>query len=250
MKQTISAGFLLLLALISAQGCIFDDEKPENPDRGTYTLALSDSTMATYPGGGDVIILEMTPSEDFEGSVRLSVKGDTGLNVKMNQSSVTSEKRITEIIIHPDSLLANGKYVFNLKHIHGGKTHDTDMEIDISNLIKPHLNDQYLDAVDILNNFINWGKSNRSEFIKVDIHHFTIHAISNMGIGGSGTWVAVSSEWEMHFWWTAGGPRIISWFLIRRMGEKEPSYCFLTNNNGGFDEKKTSEYIGRYSHVW
>ncbi len=59
---------LLLVTFISIHGCIVGDNDSEKPDRGTYTLACSDSTMSTYPGGGDVVILAATHSEDFSGA--------------------------------------------------------------------------------------------------------------------------------------------------------------------------------------
>jgi hypothetical protein len=100
----------------------------------------------------------------------------------------------------------------------------------------------------MLPEFIEWANVNLPEFKETDIDGFILFAISGMSIGGSGTWVAVDSKWEMHFIWTSLS---ISWFLIRRMGEKEPAYCFVENrDNHTFTEIKPGDYIGEYSHTW
>jgi hypothetical protein len=249
----ISGTFVLLLPLIM-QGCVFDDDKPANPDRGTYTLAFSDSTMSTYPGGGCVIIMEMTPSEDFEGSVRLEVKGETGLNARVNKSDVTSEKRITEIIIHPDSTLAPGKYQLSLYYTHGGKIGILPIPVINNNYGKPLTYDFACDTV--LPEFMNWCQENYPKLKTLENNDYLVYAISGTPIGGSAIYIAVNSEWEMHFHWTIhlGDPplrgTIYSKFLIRRMGEKEPTYYLMKNIEGNaFVEKRPSEFVG-YSHLW
>ena len=72
------------------------------------------------------------------------------------------------------------------------------------------------------------------------------YAISAMSIGGSGTQVAISAEWEIHFGWNSV---LTTRFLLRRMGEKAPSYYFIKNQTDStFEMFDTSEYFGLYSH--
>ncbi len=237
----------MLLMLISIHGCIFNDNTKSSPDKGTYTIAVSDSSLSTYPGGGGVSIVEMIPSEDFEGSGEYKVSGFSGLHAMVNRKSVSMEKRITELVIYPDSTVSTGLYKVTLLHTHGGKTDTLLVPVTISKLVLPTL---YTAAKEIvLPEFIDWSRKNYPPLNAFDYDNTFIYAITNMGIGGGGIWILVNNEWEAHFKWTSGGPQIYSWFLFRRMGEREPAFCLVKDISGGFTEWDIKDFFG-YSHVW
>jgi hypothetical protein len=213
---------LLLVTFISIHGCIVGDNESENPDRGTYTLACSDSTMSTYPGGGDVVILAATHSEYFSGSIRLSVKSDNGIHAVLKRTSLTPDNPVTEIVIQPDSTLAVGLYTVTLFHKHGSFSDTLTFPVNISRFVNPV---QYQVAHELLYEFIEWGHDNHSALKDIDRDSFFLYAISNMAIGGSGTWVAVNDQWEMHFYWT--GSKLILQLLLRKIGNKDPTYFFV-----------------------
>ncbi len=103
----------------------------------------------------------------------------------------------------------------------------------------------------MLYEFIEWGYVNHSALKDINRDSFFLYAISNMAIGGSGTWVAMNDQWEMHFNWTGNNYQDISKFLLRHMGGKVPTYYFLKDKvNVWFNEKNINEYHGLYSHSW
>ena len=208
-----------LLLMTLCDGCIVNDNTTKSPDTGTYTIAISDSALSTYPGGGGVCILEMTPSENFAGNVLYRVESFSGLNATVNRSTVSKENSITELIIYPDSTISPGVYSVNLFHTHGGETDTLSVPVTISDFIHPM---QYSFARNtIFPEFVGWIQNNFEPLKTINNEGYFFYAISNMGIGGSGTWIAITKEWEVHFKWTAS-----SWFLVRRNGRERTNILF------------------------
>jgi len=99
---------LLLLILVFIAGCLFDSDSTENPpepiDKGTYKLEIKEKKILwSYPGGGGLYILVMTPGEDFEGKVQLSVYADPFYNARLTNESLSIGKLITEVTIRPNT---------------------------------------------------------------------------------------------------------------------------------------------------
>ena len=115
-------GIIVSLAVFIVQGCIFDKDDSESSDFGTFELVLSNTSFRTYPGGGGISMIELIPSEDFDGSVRLSLNAPGESNAYLNKRILTAENPITELVIHPELKLDFAEYDIELRYSHGGKT--------------------------------------------------------------------------------------------------------------------------------
>ncbi len=226
------------------QGCLFDGDGDGASDRGTYAMVISESALSTYPGGGGVTILEMIPSEDFAGSVRLTLQSEKGLNASLNRTTLSPEYSVTEIIIRPDSTLAFGSYPVRVLQTHNGKSDTLTVSVTVSTFIVPKL----LPAARLfLREFVEWGRAYHAMLKEMNYDGLLIYAVSNMSIGGSGTWLAIDREWEVHFYWNSG---MTSRFIVRRMGERIPDYYFLRDTVGlGFYEPDPAGFTF-YTHAW
>lgn len=77
-----AAGALALsLLLCSCDRLPFE---PREPDAGTYSLVARATIIRSYPGGGGVFTVGITPGPDFRGDVRLSVVADRDLHVTLS----------------------------------------------------------------------------------------------------------------------------------------------------------------------
>jgi hypothetical protein len=222
------------------------------PDRyRLYTIRMSDSILSTYPGGGIVVIIEMTPSDDFEGSVLLSAKSVAGINPRVNLNELTPENRVTELIAQPDSSLSDGTYPVSLFLSHGAKIDTLTVPVTILTTGMWYVYPTFKNAaVEFFSEFCTWCNAHRDSVNTLDPGTFFLYAISNASIGGSGTYVAISNEWEIHFKWQGGDPTYLhSQFLLRRMGEKTPS-VYLVRVKDGYIDYVVADWLGVYSHSW
>lgn len=74
-------------------GCnLGKSQEPNAIDRGTYGLEVTPTSVRSYTGGGGVFVLSMTPSEDFEGRVVLSVIAHPSLSAELFDESLTSDR--------------------------------------------------------------------------------------------------------------------------------------------------------------
>jgi hypothetical protein len=108
--------------------------------------------------------------------------------------------------------------------MHGSTSDTLVIPVDLSDFVQPT---QLIVAKEVLDEFVSWIHNNYSSLESLNADNYHLYAISNMAIGGSGTWVAVNDTWELHFGWGGNRYGLISRFLLRRMGEYKPSYYFL-----------------------
>ena len=147
--KEIAMRSLLIVALsiivFFVAGCIFDSDTKKSEDKGTYTLEVEttgfwdektssfiEDGLVSYPGGGGgLFILIMKPGEDFEGEVRLTVNATPLLNVELTNDLLSSDKRVAEVVIYPDSKMAVGVETIRVISEHAGVIDELELSVEI-----------------------------------------------------------------------------------------------------------------------
>ena len=67
---------LIVCIIICFYSCSDDNSTSPQKDKGEYTLAAKYSYLRSYPDGGGVFIVYITPQDGFSGEVKLKLNCD------------------------------------------------------------------------------------------------------------------------------------------------------------------------------
>ena len=242
--------FCFVAALISFAGCLFDSDTSLSEDEGTYTLVSKPTWLKSYGGGGGLFLIELLPDKGFSGKVRLNLYSDPDLNAELTTDCLTSDKRVTELTIRPDSMLTIdiSKPISIVEH-----------EIYIIGLISTHSERSdtlFLEAVVIKELSIKvdparkppveWLENEHPDLgITLDQDWFYYFAYDGNpvldpmypSVTGIVTWIYLSSTWEVteHAW---GWPPFPVWILLRKRGEIQPIFVAKREFGNGWTSWK------------
>lgn len=105
---------ILGLLLISALGTGISfgkDIKQEIQHSNPKNLKISNirfeiepkySYIRSYPGGGGIFIIKMTPKIGFSGYISLQINADPNLNAQLNKEKLDKQSQVAELTIQPD----------------------------------------------------------------------------------------------------------------------------------------------------
>jgi len=85
---------------------VFDDEKFEIEAKYSY--------IRSYPGGGGIFIIVMTPKNDFSGFVSLKLIADPKLNAQLDKENLNKQSQVAELTIQPDESIEIKNYEISL----------------------------------------------------------------------------------------------------------------------------------------
>jgi hypothetical protein len=71
-------------------------------DNDKFEIEAKYSYIRSYPGGGGIFIIVMTPKNDFSGFVSLEIKAAPNLNSHLDKNNLDRQSRITELTVQPD----------------------------------------------------------------------------------------------------------------------------------------------------
>ena len=111
---------LLLLAVVIA-GCPWiPPNDPTQPDQGSYALAATYDSIRSYPGGGGIYVLRLTPLVGFQGTVQLRVEADSSLGASVTMRSLIASRKIAEVLLAPKADAVPGRYTVTVISTHAG----------------------------------------------------------------------------------------------------------------------------------
>jgi len=232
------------LIVIFLSGCILDkDDSKETEDEGSYIIETNKTEIQSYPDGGGLFIIMMTPSEDFMGKVRLSVSANNLLNSRLTNEALSLEKRITEVEIHPDKITEIDEYILKIISQHGVTVDTLFLKIDV---VEPNLpwNSPiyYGNAVNIHNMFIQWLQDTNPKLGVNDTNDWFFYNNSPIIIPGApGDWTFLSETWDITVIW-AGYPFNTESVLLRKRGESKPMFAALKDKDGKIREIPVSDF--------
>ena len=67
-----------------------------------YEIQSKYSYIRSYPGGGGIFIIKMTPKNDFKGYVSLQINADSNLNAALDKHVLDEDSQIAELTIQPN----------------------------------------------------------------------------------------------------------------------------------------------------
>jgi len=73
---------------------VLDNEKFEIESKYSY--------IRSYPDGGGIFVIDMTPKKGFSGYVSLKINADPNLNAELNKEILDKQSQVAEIIIQPN----------------------------------------------------------------------------------------------------------------------------------------------------
>jgi len=102
---------ILVISVLGA-GITFGEEikqeiQHSNPNNSKisnirFEIAVKYSYIRSYPGGGGIFIIKMTPKIGFSGYVSLQTNADSNLNAQLNKEKLDKQSRIAELTIQPN----------------------------------------------------------------------------------------------------------------------------------------------------
>ena len=238
MKRFVYYLDLILVCAFSIlfSGCLFDSDNAESKDKGTYTLEAEPRSLLSYPGGGGLFILVMTPGKGFEGSVRLTVDAVHTLNPQLTTETLSTNKRVAEVEIRPDSTAAIGIYTLKVISEHSMLKDTLELEVDVVDTNVPIERLQDSPPSD----FVQWLEKEHPEFCIEEGQEWFIW-FKYPGLDGAGTWVFLNQSWEMTIRKEVM-PSRPTWFLLRRRDEVTPTFAASQNTYNTIIEISVEEW--------
>jgi hypothetical protein len=75
-----------------------------NINNNKFEIEAKYSYIRSYPEGGGIFIIKMTPKDGFFGYVSLKISSDQDLNTKLNKETLNKKSQIAELTIQPSEL--------------------------------------------------------------------------------------------------------------------------------------------------
>jgi len=79
-----------------------------------YEINSKYSYIRSYPGGGGIFIIKMTPKNDFCGYVSLQINADSNLNAVLDKHILNKKSQIAELTIQPNEQIELKTYEIKL----------------------------------------------------------------------------------------------------------------------------------------
>lgn len=232
---------ILLLGAAVLAGC--SEEPTTAPEMaaamGDFTLATDGLTLRSYPGGGGVFVVALEPSEDFAGSVRLSLAAATVLHAELNREILEPDSCVAEVVLHPERGASLGMYDLKLVATHGLQADTVTLTVDVidwSQVEEPGW------ELDKLNDFLPWLHDTHPEIGDLSGQQW-FRYITRPQILVVEHWTFLSRDWELRLsFHVMIPPYDWSRLLVRRRGEVTPRLAALRATDGTITEIPVSEF--------
>ncbi len=249
MKRLPSA--VLGMFLLSMSGCmeVGGDALPPDPlpaerDEGDYTLHTRFDTLRSFPGGGGVFTLRITPDEDFAGVVRLSVQSPAALNARVDRMLLDADSRGAELVLHPAASLPAGMYTMKVIVRHAGVQKEYPLHVDVREWSQTDPGQEMGKRQD----FLDWLSATHPELGNIDARpSFRFCTYPEILIVEH--WTFVSADWEMRVCFHVMiPPDDWSMMLLRRAGALQPLLAARRESDGRIAEIPVSEYPTHFGY--
>jgi hypothetical protein len=125
---------------------------PNNVDLGDFTVTTKYDSIRSYPDGGGIFIIHITPNKAFQGTVKLSLEAYSKLNAKLSKTLLDQKDTVVEITLNPDKDIDIKNYSINLSFKHARKIEIKSLQVNLYDWQTGNIDD----AKEKLNNFKNW----------------------------------------------------------------------------------------------
>lgn len=229
---------IITLAFIALISC--SDNNSTNPtnDKGEYGLEAKYNYIRSYPNGGGIFIVYISPNEDFSGLVQLSLNCDSKLNAKLVNTTLGTNKQLAEITIQPDSDAVIKKYSIEVIATHSGVEKKISLEVELFNWETSSFDTAY----EKLLGFKNWLESinpNYSHIFKnPELYYSTypeILIVEHLTF--------ISDDYEVRLsYHVMIPPYDWSKICIRKRDKIGAELAAIRNTNGEIEEMQISDY--------
>lgn len=90
----------------------YNDTKKINSEK--FDLEVKYSYLRSYPNGGGIFIIKITPKNGFSGYVSLQVNVDPNLNIKLDREFLNEQSPVAELSLQPNELTEIKTYEIEL----------------------------------------------------------------------------------------------------------------------------------------
>lgn len=204
------------MTLVLLQGCPINTGT--NPAPPTYySLEINPGRITSYPGGGGLFRIIMTPGEDFPQRLRLSLARDSLLGAVMSDTILTVQKRTAEITLFPDTALATGTYTPEVVVGHGDQTN----RFPITVRVIPYApGSQQALAVSKRDTFLTWLETVYPDYAVPDTLSWFGYNRNPSAVDLL-TWTFLNADWEVDVRWQNFSSTPY-WYQLRRRPEDKP----------------------------
>jgi hypothetical protein len=250
MRRDLFALSFALLCVFAA-GCMElggdslpPEPPPEERDAGSYGLHARYDTLRSFPGGGGVFTIYITPGEDFAGTVRMSVEAAAGLGARWDRMLLDADVRGAELVLHPASTIDAGTYALTVIARHAGLEKEYSLLVDIREWSQVGPGHEMGKRQD----FLDWLAASHPELGDVAARPF-FRFCTYPEILIVEHWTFLSAEWEMRVCFHVMiPPDDWSMMLLRRTGSVTPLLAALRESDGRITEIPVTEYPTQFGY--
>jgi hypothetical protein len=247
-------------------------------NNGGFEIEAKYSSIRSYPGGGGIFILNITPENDFSGVVFLRITGESNLNAQLTARILHRNSRIAELTISPNEFIDIKTHEIVLTAIHFKMPILSTILYLISTILPTRLYHSFSCLYDLYNHgflstslfdikslvleveMFNWSSGNlpdaiikRDELIDwFETEHPEYGIFSDKESFAYVTypeilivehWTFLYKEWEMRICYHVMIPPY-DWSKIwlRGRGEIHPEFAAMRESDGTIDEISVDEY--------
>lgn len=87
-----------------------------------FEIGAKYSYIRSYPGGGGIFLIDMTPKNDFSGHVSLKINADPVLNAELDKETLDKQSQVAELTIQPNEFTELKTYEIVLTATYHKKT--------------------------------------------------------------------------------------------------------------------------------
>ncbi len=220
MNNHVRCRFLFIILLVFSQGCL--EEFGSDPGRNytLYSLEIEPGRVISYPGGGGLFLLDMTPGPEFGDSLVLSLQADSGLHGMLHDRILTEDRQVTEVSIRPDSTVETNGYSLQLSGTHGTQTNTFLMSVTIVDYAPGNSLPVARSKQDT---FLTWVNENYPDYEVTSSGEWFIYN-KRPHTDSPKTWVSLNADWEITIQWLSVSSTPY-WFLLRPRKEWGPVFA-------------------------
>jgi hypothetical protein len=237
LKFLIDPMFIVFIGLtMSCSREIDDSVIPEN--KGDYTLNTKYDSIRSYPGGGGLFIIYITPAYDFSGAVSLSLLADPLLHASLSKETLTQTNYGAEIIINPDANISLTSYKIDVIATNGKYEHRIKLKVQIYDWYSI----EDVESINKKNQFKSWCIMQNPKYATAFSNSELIYeTYPEILIVEHLTYI--TSEWEVRLCYHVMiPPNDWSMLRIRKRNSLEPEFAAKRETDGSIHQLPLAEY--------
>ncbi len=216
----------------------------QDVDQGSFTIEAPYTYIRSYPGGGGVLLLSITPSDGFAGNVFLTISAQTSLNAQLDRDVLNDSIRVAEITIVPSEQATIEWHQIELTTTHAGETQGLTFDVEMFHWSSANIADAEAKRDPLLewveNNYPELGSLSDQEWYG----YFTYPQIWVVE-----HWTFLSEDWELRICYHVMiPPHDWSMLRLRPRGELDAILAVRRESDGITYEIPIDEYPIKYGY--